>query len=356
VWDWVHRAKKEPALKKSMLNTLFLGVIIALIVPTLALAQEDGFAFRFSNFSLEIFGGLSALNPGDFNKFIDYEEAWMNFFVAGPLNYLHALHGDGFTYTSHQTNDQMFLRLKRANPYGARIRYQASPTFALILGVELIDGIQKSNVGMAYEVTDRISTPGSTLLYTYQYRNPGLELRIKGWRPTFGAHFGWDLSKFLRSEIFINFGPLFTQTTAVTDRRLAYTEAGGYHWESGSRIEMKGTATALCGELGTTFMVRLTGFLQLYAEGSYSFREPGQMEGPGSSLLTYSDSLGAQSSESESWTGLWSLVASNIQRTWGRFAQLSLQNQIVFEVYSNSRRFALDLSGVQLKAGLKFNF
>lgn len=342
-------------MKRGFLPPLFLCLILALIAPISAEAQEDGFAFRFSNFSLELFGGLSTLDAGNFNKFVDYEEAWTKFFIVGGFDYLHSQYGDNFTYTARQTTDQSFMRLKRAIPYGARIRYQASPTFSLVLGVEFIDGIQKSNVGMAYDVTDRVSTPGSTLSYTYTYQNPALEMRIRGWRPTFGAHFGWDMAKFLRSEIFISFGPLFTKTTAITDRRLAYTETGGYHWESTSKIEMNGTATALCGELGTTLMVRLAGFLQLCVEGSYSFREPGQMEGPGSSTTTYSDSLGGQSSNSESWTGMWTYIVSNIQRNWGRFTQFNLQNRVAFDIFTNSQRFALDLSGFQIKVGLKFN-
>jgi hypothetical protein len=181
-------------------------------------------------------------------------------------------------------------------------------------------------------------------------------MRVRAWRPTFGAHFGWDLAKFLRSEIFIDFGPLFTETTAVSDRRLSYAEASGYHWESASKTTMKGTSTALCGELGTALHVRLTGFLQLTLEGSYAFRQPGQVEGPGTAAVSSADSLGVQTGQTSSWNGLWSFLTSNESAAWGRFTYLSLQNRVQFEYGVGAQRFALDLSGIQMKAGLKVNF
>jgi hypothetical protein len=92
------------------------------------------------------------------------------------------------------------------------------------------------------------------------------------------------------------------------------------------------------------------------AEGSYSFREPGQIKGLGSSLVASSDSLGAQSSFSSSWIGLWSFLVPSYSTAWGRFTNLYLQNQVPFAPGTGALQFALDLSGFQLKAGLRFNF
>jgi hypothetical protein len=332
-----------------------LALALLAVLPAAALSQEEGYAFRLSNFSLEFYGGVCKIDPADLNNHAIFEEAYLQFYWVKYYDYLHSIYGDNYVVTSTRTGDSAFRQLKKAVPYGFRLRYQASPTFALTLGIQYLDGTQLSNVGMTFDVRDR--RPDSSdypNVRTIQYQNTGFTTQAKAWMPEFGAHFGWDISAVLRWEISIAFGPIFAQCRTFNQRHVMVTTADGYQSDSVYAQELKGSVTGLSGELGAGLFIRPLKYARLFIEGSYIFRELGELTGSGWSRASFSDSNSVYSSASANWTGTWFLQPADVTQSWGRFTSLYIQNQ--YTNPSGNRRFNPDLSGFQLKMGVGFVF
>jgi hypothetical protein len=337
----------------------FAGPALALalfaLLPAALFSQEEGYEFRLSNFVLELYGGACKINPDDLNNHPLYEEAYLQFYWVKYYDYLHSVYGNNYVVTSTRTGDGAFQSLKKAVPYGFRLRYQASPTFGLTLGVQFLDGTQLSNVGMTFDVQDR--RPDYTdypNVRTVQYQNTGFTTQATAWMPELGAHFGWDFMTVLRWEISIAFGPVFAQCRTLNQRRIITTTADGFQSENVLVQEMKGSVTGLGGELGTGLFVRPLKYLRLFVEGSYIFRELGEMAGAGWSRSTYKDSNSVYDAATATWSGTWFLQTSSVTKNWGRFTPLYIQNQT--EPLYGLRRFNPDLSGFQMKMGAGFNF
>jgi hypothetical protein len=346
---------KENSMKSPRL--IGLALILLVLVPAAARAQEEGFSFSLSNFSLEFLGGLSRINPADLNIAASYEENYLQFYYVRGYDYLHSIYGDNFQVTGSRTGDSTFRPLDKTIPYGVRLRYQASPTFSLTLGVQYLDGTQLSSVSMAFNLQDR--RPDYTdypFLQTVQYQNTGFTIQARAWIPQLGAHFGWDLSKAFRWEIGIAFGPVFANCRSLSQRNVITTTIDGYTSESAADQELKGTTTGLCGELSAGLHVRFSKFIKLLVEGGYSFRELGEVSGSGWYRSTVGDSNGVHDSTLTDWSGTWYIQTSNVSRAWGRFSSRYIQNWMEAQPSygTNFSRFNLDLSGLQVVVGVGF--
>jgi hypothetical protein len=332
-----------------------LALALLAVLPAALFSQEEGYEFRLSNFSLEFYGGASQVNPIDLNNHAAYEEAYLQFYFVKYYDYLHSIYGDNYIVTSTRTGDSQFRTLKKAVPYGFRLRYQASPTFSLTLGIQYLDGTQVSNVGMTFDIQDRrpdyIDYPN---VRTIQYQNTGFTTEAKAWMPELGAQFGWDISAVFRWEISIAFGPIFTQCRTLSQRHTIVTTADGYRSDSLNATEMKGSVTGLSGEGGAGIFIRPLKYARLFIQGGYIFRELGEITGPSWNRTSVSDINGVHDATLTTWTRKWYVQTNNVNQSWGRFTPLSLQNRIDFE--NGMRRFNTNLSGFQVKAGLGFNF
>lgn len=334
-----------------------LALALLALLPAALFSQEEGYEFRLSNFSLEFYGGVCKIDPVDLNNHALYEEAYLQFYWVKYYDYLHSIYGDNYVVTSTRTGDSAFRTLKKAVPYGFRLRYQASPTFSLTLGVQYLDGTQVSNVGMTFAIQDR--RPDYTdypNVRTIQYQNTGFTTQAKAWMPELGAHFGWDFSSVFRWEISIAFGPVFAECRTLSQRHSIVTTIDGYRSDSVYAQEMKGSVTGLGGELGMGVFIRPLKYARLFVEGGYEFRELGEVTGPGWSRSSFSDSNGVHDSTFANWTGTWYVQTNNVTQSWGHFTPLNIQNQYAYEFMPEGRRFNPDLSGFQVKAGVGFNF
>ncbi len=335
-----------------------LALALLALLPAVLFSQEESYPFRLSNFHLELYGGVCPINPTDLNNHAIYEEAYLQFNYTNYYNYLHTVYGDNFQVTAARTGDSAFKTLKKAVPYGFRLRYQASPTFGLTLGVQFLDGTQLSNVGMTFDILDRRPDFAYNPNYpnnirTIQYQNTGFTTQAKAWMPELGAHFGWDISAVLRWEISITFGPIFAQCRTLSQRNIITTTIDGYSSNSAYTQELKGSVTGLGGELGTGLSIQPLKYAKLFIEGSYIFRELGELSGPGWSRSTFSDSNSVYDPTFTSWSGIWYLQAASVAGSGGsRLTNLYIQNWSSSQ--SGVRRFNPDLSGFQLKLGVGF--
>jgi hypothetical protein len=337
----------------------FAGPVLALtllaFLPAALAAQEEGNEFRLSNFSLEFYGGYGQVNPLDLNNHASYEEAYLQFYFVKYYEYLHTLYGDNFTVASNRTGASPLSGLKTALPYGFRLRYQASPTFSLTVGIQYLRARQISDTAMTFAVQDtRPGLSDDARLRTVEYQNAGFTTEATAWMPELGAQFGWDLSAVFRWEINIAFGPIFNRCRTLGQRRVLVTNAEGELTDTLTATEMTGTVTGLSGEGGVGFFIRPQKNVRLFVQGGYIFRQLGEVAGPGWTRTTVSSADGVPTEMFESWSDKWFVVANNVTKAWGKFTPLSLQNRTDFQ--DGMRRFNPDLSGYQVKAGLGFNF
>ena len=343
-------------MKRPSTTLPLLLLAIFAFFPRTAEAQEEGYAFSLSNFSLELLGGYTGLNPKDLNAGAAYEEAYLQYNYVTRFNYYHELYGDDYQVTSSRAADARFETMKGSPLYGLRLRYNLSPTLGLSVGVQFLNRTQSSNVAMNVDVLDASHSDGGTAdSLSYQYQNPGFLLSFSAWSPQLAAHFGWNIGQALRFEILVAGGPLYARCRTVSERRTASTDRTGFRSETVYAVEMKGEAKGLSGELGGRAGLRLTSFLSFFVEGVFAFRAADGVQGAGWSRTVISDSNGSQESVTASWNGRWTFIRQNVTADWGRFQENLLQNQIEISGFgSNFQKFSIDLSGFQLKAGLAF--
>jgi len=326
------------------------------LLPPPAAAQEEGYEFRLSNISLELLGGYARVRPDDFNEAATYEQAYLRYYYVTRFDYYRSLYGDNYRVTSDPADAARFNLITGSSIYGARLRYQLSSTLGLSFGVQYLSRTQASNVAMNVDVVDASrSGSGAGAALSFQYQNPAFLLAVSAWSPQLAAHFGWDIGRVLRLEVLIAGGPLYVECRTVSERRLASADPEGFRTETVTAVEMKGEAKGLCGELGGRAGLRLAKFLTLFAEAGFTFRSADEVKGPGSSRTAVSDSDGGDESVTASWSGKWGFFRQRITSDWGQFQEYQLQNQNVAIYFgSGFKKFTIDLSGFQLKAGLGF--
>jgi hypothetical protein len=322
-------------------RTIFLSLALAILIPMVADAQEEGYAFRLSNFKLEFYDGYAKLAPADFNTIADYEESYLQFYYVQR----YAALGADYDVTTERIGDDRFRRLTSGVPVGGRIRYEVSPTLSLSIGLQYFSGKRDSQVGMTVTVLE-----GGSNSLTDRYENNGFGLSVKAWSPQVGAHFGWDLFRIFRPEVFIVFGPMFVECRAVSDRHTTTIEPNGYRSELFETDEMKGKKSGLSGELGGALRFHAAKFLEFFAEVSYIFRTVDEVSGPGSSRTVISNSNSGETSTSSTWEKIWRVFPFTAQTSWGRFTEKTASN--AYDICAGVMKFGLDLSGFQLKAGL----
>ena len=332
-------------------RAVLLSFVGALTVLTgSALAQEDGYPFRLSNFSIELLGGFSKLNPKEFNAYAAAEDAYVQFSYVTRFNYYKALYGAAYQATSVRTGDSQFNQIKYGTAYGFRLRYELSPSLGLSAGIQFLKKSQSSNVGLNVTVQD--SDPAYAGPLAYGYQNSGFLLSVSSWVPEVAAHFCWQYGPIFRVEALIGGGPMFISCHSISQRLTSVTSASGAVTSNLTTVDMSGQASGFSGELGARVCARTGGFLDLFAEGTYSFREGAELSGPGSSRSTDSDASGAATTATASWSGIWNSRLTTITNDWGKYSVIAPQNQIPTSSGSGIIKYVLNLSGFQLKAGL----
>ena len=321
------------------------GVVFALLAASIAVfphpvqAQEEGFPFRFANFSLEIYGGFSKINPTEFNSISRYEESYLKFFYFDKYEFLY-----GKDATTTRTGDSRIGSLDRALPFGVRLTYRISPTLTLSLGIQRVKGDRNSTAGMVVAAPD-----GSGA----EYRLPSFRLLASAWIPEIRATFGWNLPAALRLELFMGGGPMFAECRSAFERRDIIIDTQGRRYETRTTMDMTGRNTGICGELGARLRIRPVKFLSLFAEGGFAFRHTSGLKGPGT-LRTEIRNPGAEPIvHSENWDDkLWCLVQYYDYRDWGRLYGSMASNKYIVYDWGGTHAFSLDISGFQLKAGI----
>lgn len=328
----------------------------ALLAPAALRAQEQGYPFRWSNFRIEISGGWIGLQPRDLDKAVEYENAYIDHYFVERYDYYDLLYGEDYAARLAFTGGQEFLPLRSALPLSAAIRYQASPTLGLSLGLQLLRGSQTSAVGLDVAVTDTRADsplPGAS---TASYANDGLTVSVDAWMPFLAANFGWDLLKPLRGEIFFLGGPIFGDLRVWNSSRESLSSAAGTIAAGTRTIELTGSQTSMAVELGGRLELKVSGFLHLYGQAGYAFRAFNNLHGLNSILQT--SEFPTASETRYALEGPWGVNREEVDTPWGRFEAPILTTEFGTYFWKNDiQAFGtapaeVNLSGLQLQAGL----
>ncbi|MDD8025754.1 MAG: hypothetical protein PHI34_04520 [Acidobacteriota bacterium] len=342
-------------LHKSVAAVILVFVLI-LLASLPARAQEIGYPFKWSNFRIELTGGWARISPKDLNRAVDYENAYLNHYYLDRYAYYDDLYGDAYSARYVYSGAEKFESLRSITALGAAIRYQLSPTFALSLGVQSLRGAKSSGVGLDVVIDDarpEAEFPGTS---TASYANDDLTVSIKSWMPYLAANFGWDLFKFLRSEIFFLGGPIFGDVRAWNKRNESIL-AAEETVSSGSRtMELTGRATSIGIELGGQLRFKLFPFLEIYGQASYAFRQLNQIQGLYSLLMT--SELPTASETLYTAEGTWGVRLEKAGTPWGLFSAQTLTTEWGTEGWTTdsyalgATGASVDLSGFHLTAGI----
>ncbi len=328
-------------------------VLLALLasVSVMAGAQEQGYAFKLSNFSFEVMGSWGRISPTNLNRGADGENAYIEHYYEKKYAYYEDLYGDAFRASTISRQGSALLPLEQIAPVGASIRYQVSPTFALSLGLLHMKGVRTSSVGLEVAVEDaQAAAP-----YREHYANDGFQLSVEAWMPQLGAHFGWNLGKRLRTEIFLLGGPILGDARVWNQRRESVTTEEGTVSARTRTMELKGHSNSLAMELGGQLRFKLLRFLDLFIQPSYAFRKLTRIHGL-NSIRTVTE-LPTAFESVYAYNGTWGIGWERASTPWGEFRGPKLTTEfgndwVWGQTATGSTVANIDLSGLQLAAGL----
>ena len=321
-----------------------LGIIL-LAARAVWASQEDGKKFR-----VELFGGLSTLNPKDLNGRPEYDRLYEDFYTQLRYSYYHDMYGDFVTYSGRV--DGEFNEIKRALPFGLRLKYALTPALSVSLGFKYLSDKQDSRVTYEYDV--RLTNPDAVQFYdefTLLQENSPYSISAKAFIPMVGIHYRLGKFRFLNLEAYLAAGPMFARCEFMRRRYASSLDSYEYQTELDSSLEMTGKGTGLALEAGFQASLKLVKRVYLLVEGGYACQMTWSITGPGSSETTTRDSNMAGYTDSASWDGPWTMVEGYLANEWGRFSYSYPTSQ---PRTGNAQDFRLDLSGAQVRLGLSF--
>jgi hypothetical protein len=321
-----------------------LGAVL-LAVPAVRATQENG-----KKLQIELFGGLSSLNPKDLNGRPGYDRLYEDFYTELRYSYYQDIYGNFVTYSGQV--DGEFNEIKQALPVGLRLKYELTPTLSVSLGFKYLSNRRDSQVSYQYDV--RQVAPDAVQFYdefTLFQENDPYSISVEAYVPMVGVHYRFGKVRFLNLEAFLAAGPMFASCEFMRHRYASSLDSYEYLTEQESSLEMKGKGTGLAIEAGLQVNVKLIKHVYLLVEGGYAYQMAWSIDGPGSAQTTSRDSNSTGYTESDAWDGQWAMAEGYLQNEWGRYPFSYPTSQ---PGASSARDFKLDLSGFQIRLGLSF--
>ena len=304
---------------------------------------------RPSRFQIELYGGASALNPADLNRFVDYDNRIQEFFYDSCLAF-RAGSGDIRFWGVRREGER--AKIQTGLPFGLRLRYRWNASLAASVGLKYISGRRSNDIRYDYSQT---MTWGD--VFTESGRFAPYTLSAAGWAPLAGLHFMHRLSSALSIEASLAGGPLFARCLYLSDWNYALTiaeyvnpaQGNGTPYEAFSRaghLEEEGTGTGLALEAGLRLDWSWGDRWGIFAEAGYARQRAKRISGRGREV---------NGADSSSWEGAWAIQSEDIATYWGE-TRLEFPTNY-WPQGSESRRsgdFSLDFSGVQVRVGILF--
>jgi hypothetical protein len=283
-------------------------------------------------FQIELYGGISFINPRDFNLFSQAEKQYNDIYFIERLR-----HYDGYF-----VND--FPEIREMIPAGLRLRYQISERFILSVGVEgFTQKKEKTFEGsFGYSSTTaedhtkryepyRIGVSGFSVMGGIHYRLPvGNKTEIEA-----GAAAGWAKANF-------DFSSNWSYATRYQGANVSYQSADG------GVLEGDGSGNGFAAQA----MLRLNRMLGkrfgFFVETGYHYCRMKSFQGSGREAR-----IGIPGEMT--WQGTWGIKKEEIKVPWGdKSVSVPTNYWETWTEIQRERDFVLDLSGFRLQIGVYF--
>lgn len=332
-------------LHRSDISTL--GTVSGFKYPS---ANPTARTSKKKRFQFDVQGGWAFIDPAaDLNARPIYDLAYDGFYRTGYYDYWSS-EGELVDWGVMSEGDLHLI--ESALPFGCSLRYHLLKNIAISATFRYLWMTRKSTM-RTYEHAEWIDGYSSRILEEY---SPYI-LRIEEIRPMLGVHLvfqgrtlGLELG-FLGGLGFARFGNSF---------EYQYQFYGEWDYWSQSQLhqEASGKNTSLALEGAVRANINISPQTGFYFEGAYSYKKPSPFSGKGSARYHRETSEGDSYDDSWEWSGEWAMKEITYQESWGTLVSTFPSNDWA-ELAPNERLvrdFVLDLSGLQIKAGLFIRF
>jgi hypothetical protein len=280
-------------------------------------------------FQVELFGGISFVNPSDFNLLSQAEQQYNDIYFIQRLRY----------YSGYFVND--FPKIRETIPAGLRLKYSISDKLSFSLGLEgFIRKKEKSIEGSFGYVST--ASENHTKIYD-PYR-----LGLSGYSVLVGAHYLIPLGIKTDIELGASAGWTFADIEFYSNwsYRAVYQGASlSYDSVDEGVLEGNGSGDGFEAQAMLRLNRMIARRLGFFVETAYTHCRLKSIEGTGSETRT---GLARESS----WEGTWGIKKEEIRVRWGSADVYVPTNYWGGGIAAQRERdFVLDLSGFRLVVG-----
>ena len=286
---------------------------------------------------LELFGGLSLMNPDDLNSYPEVWDGYLDFWYRDRLEYEQQV---GYIQSYEVSREGGFDTIHTALPWGLRLRFDLTSTLAVSLGIKRLDTGAGSRCTQTTRVTALDGVQRQTVCdFT------SLDIWAGAWIPQLGIHHRRQLNPKTGLEFFLCGGPVLGSCRLGYDYTIENRENDEIVSSTHRVVEEKGSGQGLNLEAFVRLDRSLGKTVTAFVEAGFVYQRVTELEGPG--ILEENGVL-------DIWEGEWGMKVNYEAAYWGQFYTLYPSNS--WEYPSNliwARSFILDLSGFQLRAGVR---
>ena len=305
---------------------------------------------RQKKFQIELFGGFLSMDPADLNLRALGENLGAQFYQDQRYTWWY---NNGYIQFYGKELEGQIEPLKRAFPFGLRLKYRLTDVFSVSLGFKYVSKEQVSQINNIYTIVEN-----GGYQYQYTYEKSPFSHNVSGYAPLVGIHFEKKISRLLGIEGYFSGGPLFANCQYTLSM---YEEMPNPVSESDdaaqfipvnirrSFLKEKGKGTGYTLELGTRLNLYMGGSFNFFIESGYALQRVHSIRGPGTEI---------DNGVEMNWEGNWGVKEIYQEHYWGDIYYQYPSNYWGEEEHRNYRLrdFHLDLSGFQIRIGISRRF
>jgi hypothetical protein len=307
---------------RSVVAAWLIGVLFFL--PTMLAAKE--------RFQIELYGGISFVNPKDFNLLSQAEEQYNELYFIDRLR----------NYNGYFVND--FPEIREAIPVGFRVRYHVSEKLSFSLGAEGFTRKEKKTFEGSFWYSSTASENHTKKYDPYQ-------LGLSGYAVLGGVHYRMPVGSLTDIEAGAAAG--WAQADFDFHSNWSYRAVYQgtditYDSTDGGILEGDGTGNGFMAQAMLRLNRMLGRHIGFFVETAYTYCRMKSIEGSGREART------GKPGET-SWEGTWGVKKEEIHLLWGDAEVLVPTNYWgEWTASQRERDFVLDLSGFRLVLGIVF--
>ncbi|UCE41172.1 MAG: hypothetical protein JSV17_17350 [Candidatus Aminicenantes bacterium] len=293
-------------------------------LPTISAAEE--------RFQIELYGGISFVNPKDFNLLSKAEQQYNDIYFIERLR----------SYNGYFVND--FPEIREAIPGGIRFRYHVSEKLSFSLAAEgFFQKKEQTFEGSFYY--------SSTASENHTKRYDPYKLRLSGFAVLGGIHYRLPVGSKTDIEVGAAAGwakAQFDFSSNWTYRAIYQGTSVSYDSVDGGILEEDGSGNGFMGQAMLRLNRMLGRRIGFFVETAFSYCRMKSVEGGGREIRI---NIPGETT----WEGAWGIKKEEIHLLWGDKEVLVPTNYWAGWIDSQRERdFVLDLSGFRLVLGIVF--